>query len=347
MTAIGKIYFISEHSQQELVHGVVGLVDIETILLKNNAIPIRFPHHFDFSIKAKLARLSFLVRIGLSIKPHSVVVFQHPLFARMSLLLLKMLRFRPSVEIICIVTDIDGLKSGNYDLLEKEKKMFATFRYFILHNENMRAWLKSFHPLASSTLLNRFDFLSNSRNYKRTKSNTIVFAGNLRKSLFLEKLHPWLEQNPNLHINLYGPHVTEEMLISEKVSYKGLHHPHILPGILEGSFGLIWDGEEIAAPGGSLGDYMQFISHHKLSLYIVSNLPVIVHEETGSAEFVKRFNIGFTVKSLYEVEEKIKGISNDDYAAMTSNTNKLSGGITTGEGLQKALQELLDKIRRV
>lgn len=120
MNVSGKIYFISEHANQELIHGGIGPVDIEILLLKNNAIPIRFPYHFEFSLKAKVARFFYMINAGLTIAPGSVVVFQHPVYARMSKSLLRIISFRKTIRVICLVADIDGLKDGNDVLLRKE-----------------------------------------------------------------------------------------------------------------------------------------------------------------------------------------------------------------------------------
>jgi len=343
MIAPGKIYFISEHSSQEFFHGGIGPADIEKILLRNGAISISFPYHFEFSPKAKMARMGYLVKMCLTISPGSVIVFQHPLYARMHKLLLQMMRRRKSVKLVCLVADIDGIKDGNENFLKKEIHFLSAFKYFIVHNSKMYAWLQSFHPSAVCTLLQCFDFLTKPATHKRVLTNNIVFAGNLQKSRFLELLHIWLQKHPTLHVNLYGPGITKDMLISKNVTFKGVHPPYVLPDFIEGSFGLIWDGNGIEKPSGSLGNYMQYISHHKLSLYIVCNLPIIVHEDTGSAEFVKKFNIGFTVKSLFEIEDKINALSETDYQSMVQNTYKLSIDITEGNGLQNALTAVLLK----
>ena len=51
----------------------------------------------------------------------------------------------------------------------------------------------------------------------------------------------------------------------------------------KGSFGLIWEGDSIEKPSGSLGRYIQYISHHKLSLYILAKLPIIVAASAATA----------------------------------------------------------------
>jgi hypothetical protein len=344
MTAKGKIYFISEHSNESVWHGGIGPVDIEKILTSNNAIPIRFPHHFDFSIKAKIARFRYLIRTSFAVERGSVVVFQHPLYARMDKLLIHILRLRKTVAIVCLIDDIDGLKDGDDKVLKTEMRSFRRYKYFIVHNPNMNAWLKSFHRAARSTFLQCFDFLTSNEGYHRTKTNTIVFAGNLAKSKFLELLHIWLSKNQTVFINLYGPGISDAMLVAKNVIHKGVHLPHSLPPMIEGSFGLIWDGDDIEQPAGSLGNYMHYINHHKLSLYIVCNLPLIVHENTGSAELIRKFNIGFTVKSLFEIEDKIHELSETEYEIMVRNTRELAKEITAGNCLQKALGEIVSVI---
>ena len=336
-----RIYFISEHPNQDLTHGGIGPADIETILIRNGCIPIRFPFHFDFSLKAKIGRFYHLVKLFFTIRSHSVVVFQHPLYARINSLLLQILRLRKSITVICLVADIDGLKDGDNDLLEKEKRFFKNYEHFILHNPNMEKWFRTFHPKAFFSFLTCFDFLTKKGTVARSKSKTIVFAGNLQKSTFLNQLPIWFEKNDSLELNLYGPHITDEMLKDRRVHYKGLHDPYALPDLLEGSFGLIWDGQGIDQTAGSLGNYMQYITHHKLSLYLVSHLPVILYEKAGSAELVKQIGIGFTVNSLFEVEDKINKLSEEDYNRMVQNTYKLATEITSGKCFEKALDELL------
>ena len=342
----GITYFISEHSGEEIFHGGIGPVDIEKILITDKAIPIRFPFHFDFSFKAKLLRTWYLLKMFNKIKAGAVVIFQHPLYARMNRTLVLLMRYKKKVDLICLVADIDGIKDGNRKLLEKEKSFFRKLKYFIVHNSNMNAWLRDFHPGAKTSYLHWFDFLSTNSALQRSKSNLIVFAGNLNKSLFLEKLDEWLALNPTLNIHLYGPGVTDQMLKSLAVEFKGLHHPYSLPGLLQGSFGLIWDGDGLEGPSGSLGEYMKYITHHKLSLYVLANLPVIVYANAGSAELVKKHNIGFTINSLFEIEQKIIELPEHDYQVMVQNTHSLAKKIKSGTGLRNALEEIFEEVER-
>lgn len=67
---------------------------------------------------------------------------------------------------------------------------------------------------------------------------------------------------------------------------------------------------------GGKGEYLRINNPHKLSLYLAVGLPVIIWDEAAEAEFVLRENVGFTIKSLYELSEKMALISDDDYEIM-------------------------------
>ncbi|HEX4371979.1 MAG TPA: hypothetical protein VHZ50_01620, partial [Puia sp.] len=143
--------------------------------------------------------------------------------------------------------------------------------------------------------------------------------------------------------NLYGTGVTELMIVQKNVFYKGVFEPYTLPNLLEGAFGLVWDGDKIDSEGGSIGHYMQYITHHKISLYILSGMPIIIYEKAGAAELIKQYHIGFTINNLFEIEEKIKTLTNDDYNKMTSNMHALARKISSGGFLKNALTEIIDQ----
>lgn len=334
-------FFIQEYLHQEVFHGGIGAVDIERILLTLHYTPVFFPFHYDFSVKAKLGRLLFLVKTVMSIPAGSVVVFQFPLHAGMHELLLRLLRWRKSIRLICFILDIDGLKDGNATLLQQEISRLKKYHSFIVHNKSMKNWLDQHVPQNRSSMIEFFDFLTTPSAVTRQWNNTVVFAGNLEKSGFINHLQKWATACAHTTLYLYGPGFTPASPLPGNIIYKGILEPYSLPTVLEGAFGLVWDGESIEGSGGSLGDYMRYISHHKLSLYIVSGLPVITAGWAASAELVHRYRIGFTVNSLLEIESKIAAVSPEEYMQMSNNTRLLAQRITRGQNLMQALNELL------
>lgn len=347
--AVNKImpadkFFIQEHLERKAFHGGIGLVDIEKILSGQGYRPIIFPYHTDFSFKAKLFRLHYLIKVLMRMPAGSLLIFQFPLYARMNRLLLRLMQFKKRMTIICLVADINGLKDDNKILLRKEIKELRRYHYFIVHNLHMQQWLAPHVVQARFSLLCFFDFQAAVIIKERVKSHTIVFAGNLEKSSFLEKLESITANNQRLKFNLYGPNATAVMKSQINVIYKGVFDPYQLPDLLEGSFGLVWDGDSIDGPAGSFGHYMQYISHHKLSLYILSKLPIIVFENAGSAQFIKTHQIGFTVSHLHELKDRIDALTEKEYQQMVKNLHKYALRISTGKYLTEAIQQLVTNI---
>ena len=335
-------FFIRQYSLDDFFHGGIGYSDAEKILMNNKFVPVLFPHYGSFSMIAKLNRFFYLLKMFFVIPNGSRIVFLFPVYARMNRLLLGLLRKKKNIRIICFVADIDGIKDGDENVLKREIATLNRYRYFIVHNESMRWWLASQVPDAIIAGIEFFDFLAKPFEGSREKNDEIVFAGNLEKSRFLEELQQLKGSAPALHFNLYGPGVTETMVMQKNVTFKGIFPPYGLPPKLEGSFGLVWDGDAIDHPGGSLGNYMQYISHHKLSLYIVSGLPLIVPDMAASAPLVKKYGIGITIKNLFSIQEQLDRITADQYQQMKNNLKPLADRISTGKGLELAVAELLE-----
>jgi len=331
-------YFISEYADEYFFHGGIGIIDAERILERNGFAPIRLPHHYSYSFAAKMARFWFVFKTLMSVKKHSVVVFIHPLHARLNKWLVRMLA-RKNVRMVCMIGDINGLKDGDASILKSEIELFRKFKYFIAHNQGMSDWLKKLVPEAQITTIEFFDFLTDKVRPSSVRDSSIVFAGNLDKSKFL--LH--LKEIP-LHFHLYGPGISQEMLDQPNVEYHGVLDPYELPEKLSGSYGLLWDGESIADVKGSLGNYMQYISHHKLSLYIVSGLPIITTCSSAAASIVKKYRIGICVNKMNEISRAIDNISDAQYAEMVNNMKPIAKKIATGNGLSSALEKLIDQM---
>jgi hypothetical protein len=334
-------FFLQQYSFENFFHGGIGYSDAEKILEANEFIPVKFPYHHSFSIWAKISRGLYFFKTLLKIKKGDTVVFIFPVFAKVHRLLLHRLYKKENLHLICIVADIDGIKDSNQNLLSGEINELKQYKHFIAHNDSMKHWLQGHFPGAGISCIEFFDFLATPFGGNREKTKDIVFAGNLEKSVFLENLYLLNDMFPALHFNLYGPGCTNKVSSQANVSYKGVMEPHKLPGSVEGSFGLIWDGSSIDGPGGSLGEYMRYISHHKLSLYILSGLPLIVPAMAASAALVKKYKIGVTINSLHEIDSAIGKISEGDYQQMRENMKPLAQKISGGKCLTQAIEELV------
>jgi hypothetical protein len=337
-----KRYVIKQYSQLEYLHGGIGYVDAERILINEGFEKIEFPRHDSFTPVAKLDRLRYLMRQSLSIKRDSIVIFLFPVYSKAVKVLIRQL-VKKGVRCICFLADINGIKDGDEKGLAEEISFLKLFQYFIVHNAGMKAWLNSKVPGNVAEEINFFDFLAQPLTTLRPFSNEIVFAGNLAKSPFLGKLH--LLKDTPLLFNVYGPGGPSALTDQENVSWHGSFHPYQLPSKLHGSFGLLWDDACIDKPCGHYGAYMPYISHHKLSLYILSRLPLIVPAIAGSAPLVKKYGIGFAINSLYEIPQKIKSLTEAEFIQMQENMKSLADEISQGERLKGAITRLLPEIR--
>ena len=331
------LYFIREYAEDYFFHGGIGIIDAERILENQGFCAIRLPHHFDFSLRSKVSRFLFCTKQLFTIPHNAVVVFIHPLHAKLNRWLISQLR-KKKVTVICMIGDINGLKDGNSEVLDAEIRLFKHFNFFVVHNEGMLTWLNATVPGRKASMIEFFDFLAPPGKGSQKINKKIVFAGNLDKSRFLKDLH----QIP-LQFELYGPGITTEILDQANVQYHGVFDPYELPQKLEGSYGLVWDGDSVYGMKGSLGNYMQYISHHKLSLYILAGLPIITSCSAASAPLIAKYKIGFCVNSLLEITDIINAVTLEQYRIMVNNMAPLANRVAEGKCLSTAINKLIEE----
>lgn len=282
-----------------------------------------------------LKNIKLLIELS-SIKKQKMIL-QYPFY--FNTILRKILgTLSKSNKEILIVHDVDSLRViGNQSLGEDIADMNRAV-VVILHNQKMIDALRSIGLKIPAVNLELFDYLLDGElpkhNYELGK--IIAFAGNLEKSTFLKNNS---FENLNLDFNLYGPNFDKEKICWENITYKGSFKPDEIPYKLEGSFGLIWDGEVLDTCSGAFGQYMKYNNPHKLSLYIASGLPVVVWEEAAIADFVKKYDIGITVKSLFDIESKINLLTCKQYDIFKQNILKLQQRVANGYYTKRALDE--------
>lgn len=106
---------------------------------------------------------------------------------------------------------------------------------------------------------------------------------------------------------------------------------------------MIWDGNSLKMCEGLYGEYLKYNNPHKLSLYIVSGLPIIVWNKAAIADYIIENNLGITISSLEEIEEKISNITEKEYKIMKENVLKLQEKIKKGEVLKQILNKILEE----
>ncbi|ATF64625.1 galactofuranosyltransferase [Streptococcus gordonii] len=222
----------------------------------------------------------------------------------------------------------------------QEKKALTSVDGIIVHNDIMKKVLVGQGvPADKMVSLEIFDYLIPNFEGKTApqKDQPIIVAGNLNptKSGYLYNLpsHP--------AYNLYGVGYDESRAL-KNTSYFGSFMPDDLPTALEGSFGLVWDGDSSETCQGSYGNYLRFNNSHKASLYLASGFPVVVWKESALAHFILEKSCGIAVASLHDLEAALENLTEKEYADLSENARRIGKDLREGYYLRSALKKLND-----
>ena len=277
------------------------------------------------------------------------VIYQHPMYGnRVALKMIPIIRKWKSCKFIVLIHDLESLRKGIEGVIHNNEKtnmladnlLLNQFDYVICHNEYMKQYLIEQGFESSKIIgLEIFDYLSETRRVhgRKQKIPSIAIAGNLAKgkSGYIYEL---MKKEYDLKINLYG--INFEMAhCGKNTIYHGSFNPDELPNCLEGDFGVVWDGPSAESCIGNTGEYLKYNNPHKTSLYLSSNMPVIIWREAAMAKFILENNVGVVVDSLYDIEDIIKNISEDEYNELCRNVEKISQKLKKGYYLKRALQK--------
>lgn len=257
------------------------------------------------------------------------------------------------LNIIAIIHDMDSLryteKNASKILLRRiaieDKKALNSCNYIVCHNNKMKDELVKLGNKADDIFtIGLFDYIiADKIEVKRPdKSDAVIIAGNLSKQKcgYLKYLNTIRDAN----FNLYG--VGYQADSSENnVNYKGVFKPDELIRHLEGSFGLVWDGDSKETCDGGFGNYLRYNNPHKASLYLAAGIPIITWEKAAIADIIKKYNIGIVVDNLDEIPKKIENLTDAEYGILLENAKKISEDLRNGLFFNRVLGELNNKIK--
>ncbi len=324
-----KKYFLEAYTGIDFRHGGIGGVDIENILRNNGYDAVRFSDGlFPFVQPIRWYQYRKFLQ---QLQPGDLLLAQFPVYPRLYQRLLRA-ALAKKVDPVIILMDIDGLKSGDAQLLAREIRFLQQFSRFVVHGENMERWLKANVPGANCSQLGPFDFLAEPATLQRVPEAVVNYSGNLHKSAFIFRL----QEIDGVRFLLYGEG-GEAAEVKDQVDWKGVFKPHELPSMAEGSFGLVWDGEGIDAAEGIFGDYMQYIFQHKISLYILAGLPIFIYNNAGAADYIVKERLGWKINSIRDLPAAISKIGVEEYQQVRENMKGMAAQIANGRHLLRAL----------
>lgn len=273
-----------------------------------------------------------LVLAFLKVSRGTCVFIQYPMISIKAFNLISLLF--PYYKVSAIIHDLPSYRLENeYKNRRHEIVILNRMDHIIVHSEEMKRILQNDGVKCKITTLGLFDYLLDEKQQIKKEKNTIVFAGDLGKSLFLKDLHKVCMDK--LSFNLYGKEAPA-IKPCEKIIYKGAFCPDVISDI-SGEWGLLWDGNSIDTCNGNFGDYLKIIAPHKFSLYIACGLKIVVWEKSAMAQFVREKYIGIEISSLNQICEKINSLSKEQLEKMEHNVQLLSKDIRKGNALGKCL----------
>ncbi len=246
--------------------------------------------------------------------------------------------FGSGARVDCIIHDIDSIRKSDTELHE-ELRQLSRCHTIIAHTLAMKRVLeeRGFDGKRIRTL-GLFPYITDDamHEFAEDDASTVVFAGNMEKSGFINLLHGIA--SPRLRFSLYGTNFGN-FRATDHVKYCGTFMP-AHPGGIRGGWGLVWDGPELDTCSGLLGNYLRYNSSHKASMYLAVGLPLIVWSESSLRSLVESRGIGFAISSLSELPSVLASIPQGRINDMRAAARAMAAEVRAGSNLRLLLREL-------
>ncbi|WP_195218204.1 hypothetical protein [Turicibacter sanguinis] len=330
-------YYFTEKNKQANNASNKAREDIEKIFGSERFFELDSYVNINSSSNPKFTVFKELYNLFNRLDNNDFLYIQYPYYSNSKKIiwLIKILCMLKKINLVTIIHDLDSLRYQQE--IEKEISFLNYSKYIISHNSKMSSWLKNNNCISTIIDLDIFDYILESDiNLNNQRTTDIVFAGNLdkNKSEFVYNL-----KDINFSLNLYGPNFIKNVANSQ-FNYCGQYSPEKLIFHIEGKYGLIWDGDSLESCNGMMGEYTKYNNPHKLSMYVVAELPVICWSKMAIADFVKKNNIGFCIEKISDIDGFLEKISQEEYDKMLKNVLKLKSELIKGNFTKKALSKI-------
>jgi len=273
------------------------------------------------------------------------LLIEYPFPQRRRAYLLSLFSRATGVRLYGLLHDLDSLRFPDSPP-RRELAVLSLFDGLVTHNREMSNWLREGGLDGRLAELNLFDYLTDrppAPCAAQTWSTPLKIAccGNLSWDKAGYVYDPRLADLRGVELDLYGAFFEAGRTPPGPVRFRGVFDPS--EPQLDGRyhFGLVWDGSAAERCSGNYGRYMRYNNPHKLSLYLVLGLPVIVWRQAAIADFVQRCGVGVTVNDLRELADIPQWVRARDYQEMVRNVAPLAEAARRGDFLRDALVRLL------
>lgn len=270
----------------------------------------------------------------------SIIIVQYPFINSGRFNFLKRIK-KQNNKIILFIHDIESVRHNK--CIQDEIDLLNLSDVCILHSTAMINNLYKLGLKTRAIPLGLFDYRSNLvvKNDTDLKNIRMIFAGNLDKSDFIKKLDK-LNLCKSFQINMYGKE-SKNIRTSSFIHYKGKFEADKFD-MIQGNWGLVWDGHDIDSCTGNLGEYLKFNAPFKASLYLAANKPIITWSRSAIAEYVNKYDLGICVDSLGDIKYIIEKMQDSKLNAIRTAVEEMSIKVRNGMMLRNALNKALSLI---
>lgn len=334
------IYFIHGKMSEVCTAGTKFENDITKILREYGANEIQYGLNVGNVFKRILCYFKCFISVLIRIKHKDIIFFCLP-FRGEYYYVFRLLCKIKNCKTYGIITDIDALRNKNLRLSDEIAKMIFTDG-LIVQNRAQRSVIEKNGYTNKIVEMGILDFLGvpQVRKKKLPYELSICYGGNLSvaQSGFIYEM----DQNDmtKRKYYIYGVNKQKEFM-SDNFVYKGYFDTEKVSYNLKGDFGLVWNGNCIDISKTEKGNYYRYASPHKLSMYLMAGMPVIVWDQSAVAEFVVKNNIGLSIKSLLELDDILTNLKIEEYYAMLDNVQRVQNKIKNGEYLRNCISEFV------
>lgn len=281
------------------------------------------------------------LRLFCTLNWEDLLLVQYPAFpvkgARLIRFMLHMVQWK-GARTAAIVHDLDSLRMlGGEGARWSDQVLLPAFDRIIVHTERMKRYLiNQGIPAQKLTVLGLFDYDTPALMPERKLTMEVSFAGNLRKNKagFLYAL-----PRTKLTWHLWGAGWKGKKTRTDFILHD-MALPEALPGQLEGSFGVVWDGASPNTGRGVYGAYMLLNAPHKLSLYLAAGMPVVVWSRSAVADYVRQTGTGLVLDRLTDLHKVMSELTPEAYQAMVEAARREGAALRSGQRLLQALQAI-------
>lgn len=264
---------------------------------------------------------------------------EHTIFLAYLLAALK----KRGIKTVLLIHDLEILRIAKESNTSLKKKLRLRFEehsclkkagVIVSHNTNMTSYLSNMGILKNNIVtLKIFDYLiPQFTPIKKYDKNKVIIAGNLasRKAGYVYQLPKGVK------FELYGVNYTG--MEDDTITFHGSYASNELPNVMEGGFGLVWDGISEKNCEGVYGEYLKINNPHKTSLYLASGFPVLIWKEAALAEFVTKNECGLLISSLEEIPNILQNLSLQEYEHLRCGAEKVGRELRKGNFTKIAIE---------